>query len=174
MLNNVFKTAGIDGQQPWKQYYKGIKPKNPLGGDFVHRMGNKVKPVLSTSMNKQMQFSFMKPIASFSADPNYVPPYIPKYPQNPYNTTSDINSAGIPIPPSMNQPPQPAYYGNAQPYTPGLDPIMDKKLRVAAERSAREQRREDRQEVSNTRANYRTFLDSAREARGWTNTLGLV
>lgn len=169
MLNNVFKTAGIDGQQPWKQYYKGIKPKNPLGGDFVHRMGNKVKPVVSTSMNRQMQFAFMsEDIAHFRSDPNYIPPYVPKTPMSPYNTTSEPSSSGM-YPP--------AYYGNAEPYPYPQDyqnPVMDRKIRVAAERSAREQRREDRQEVSNTRANYRTLLDSAREARGWTNTLGLL
>jgi hypothetical protein len=69
MLTN--RLTGDSGEeQPWKRYYKGMKPKNPLGGNIVRRMGNKVKPVLSTSSpaqsGKTMQFHYVGKLASFA------------------------------------------------------------------------------------------------------------
>ena len=67
LLSNVFQ--GKDGDsQPWKKYYRGIKPKNPLGGDIVRRMGNKVKPVVSSVIGgKEMTFSHVGKLATFEA-----------------------------------------------------------------------------------------------------------
>lgn len=157
VLQNVFKTAGIQGQQPWKQYYQGIKPQNPLGGDFVRRMGNKVKAVVPSTTTKQMQFSYMNSqVANFKSDPNYIPPYKPLPGQQPQFYT-------------VNQTSPEYYYAGNQPMS-----REEMKARREMERSAREERREGRRAVSDTRANYRTLLDTAREVRNWSGTLGVV
>ena len=65
LLSNAFAgKSGVD--QPWKKYYKGIKPKNPLGGNIVRRMGNKIKPDVSRRIGgNQMTFSHTGNLALF-------------------------------------------------------------------------------------------------------------
>lgn len=170
VLNNVFKTAGLNGEQPWKQYYKGIKPVNPLGGNVVRRMGNKVKSVVSATNTKQMQFTYMTNLAKFSVDPNYVPPYKPRYGGDTIYTETPVES-----PPYRYEDDYSAY----RPPSPFLyqEPLSEKELyrrRREEERAERERRREARRNVSDTRANYRTLLDTARETRNWSATLGIL
>lgn len=161
ILENVFQN---NGNQPWKQYYQGIKPKNPLGGN-IRRMGNKVKPVVSSIVGgKQMTFKSVldKEIVTFRTQPaGYIPPYVPM--QQP------------------GQPPMPQYtpaYGysptaaaNVEPkLPPGMtmeDYKMFLKLKRDQERTDRETQREARREISDARASYRTILDTAREGRSW-------
>lgn len=72
VLQNVLKTKGLNNEQPWKSYYKGIKVSNPLGGN-IRRMGNKVKSVLPSTTTKTLTFSFMDmPLAYFRASQKVV------------------------------------------------------------------------------------------------------
>lgn len=171
VLQNVFKTSGLNGQQPWKQFYKGIKPVNPLGGDVVRRMGNKVKSVVSSTNTKNMQFSYMTDIAEFKSDPGYIPPYKPLPGQQPPQYYS--------IPQSS----PPYTYGGYYPEQPspvppyplqGNDPYYYEKMRRQSEKDARERRREARQSVTDTRDAYRSSLGTVREVRNWATTLGMV
>lgn len=165
ILQNVLKTSGVGGEQPWKSFYKGIKPKNPLGGNIVRRMGNKVKPVMSSTNTKNMQFSHMDGLVEFKSDPNYIPPYRP-LPGSPY------------APQSIASPP----YTMAKTETSeevATKPILTtdaaklEKRRRMMEKEAREQRRESRRAVADARATYRSGLDTAREVRNWGTTLGV-
>lgn len=172
VLQNVLQTSGLNGQQPWRQYYQGIKPQNPLG-KVVRRMGNKVKNVVPATTTKTMQFSYMtNTISNFEG---YIPPYKPlstRYVQQysspelssmTYRNNDSIGSV------YTNEP----YYQSSAYSYDYRQPNYYKNSREM-ERSAREQRREARRAVADVRANYRSLLDTAREARGWSTTLGVV
>lgn len=161
VLQNTLQTSGLNGQQPWKQFYKGIKPVNPLGGDVVRRMGNKVKSVLPATNTRNMQFSYMDSgIAHFKSDPNYIPPYKPLPGQLPQYYTVEQSS--------------PEYYYSSSPDQQEITYREQLRRQREYERSAREQRREARRAVADTRASYRTGLDTAREVRNWAGTLGVI
>lgn len=178
VLQNVFQK---NGQQPWKQYYQGIKPSNPLGGN-IRRMGNKVKPVVSSVIGgKTMQFKYMNknnatfskftmdevdnyiPMeVSFGTKPkDYIPPYKPLPGQTPY--IMPISSPAYAYSPTSA--------ANIEPTLPPGMTMQEYKdylrMRREQERTERETRREARREISDARANYRTILDTAREGRSW-------
>lgn len=172
ILQNVFNK---NNNQPWKQYYQGIKPQNPLGGNIIRRMGNKVKPVISSVVGgKQMTFSYLNikedlnpKVATFRTQPpGYIPPYVPLNNQQSEQSTQP----SLPIyNPAYGYSPTAA--ANVEPLLPPGMTMEDYKAYLKAkreqERTHRETKREARREISDARATYRTFLDTAREGRNW-------
>lgn len=167
VLNNVFKTAGVGKEQPWKKYYTGIKPVNPLGGDVVRRMGNKVKGVVSSTVGgNKMKFGYGKSIHTFSTSQDnslaiitfgtqpigYIPPYKPlQGSPAPLNNSEIVPIASNLIPPGMSP----------------EDYKMYQKQKRDNERTNRENNRDARRTISDARASYRTLLDTGRESRNW-------
>lgn len=176
VLNNVFKKKD---KQPWKEFYQGIKPVNPLGDKVVRRMGNKVKGVVSSTIGgNKMTFGYNSldintfsrgmewviPVVTFGTQPiGYVPPYKPKdtkgyqppgYVQYPGNSTpspSSLDATNPMLPPGMTK----------EDYKEFL------KQKRENERTNRENNRDARRSISDTRATYRAVLDTGREGRNW-------
>ena len=174
VLNNIFKK---NNKQPWKEYYQGIKPVNPLGGDVVRRMGNKVKSVVSSTVGgNKMSFTkdelnihnfsrgnqWVLPVVTFGTQPiGYVPPYKPlsnTQGEKPYQPPGYIPST------------QPSSIQPTATFPPGMSAEEYKvfmKQKREDERANRENSRDARRSISDTRASYRTILDTGREGRNW-------
>ena len=154
VLVNKLKTSGPGGQQPWKRYYNGIKPVNPMGDKVVRRMGNKVKSVVSSSMNKTMTFSYVGQL-TFGYSKDYIPPYVP--PQGAPPSIQEVqNSSGYPSQPQVLIP--------KAPIADSDDPVKHRQFETEKER---------RRRSAEIRAKYRTALDTVREVRSWKNSLGI-
>lgn len=151
ILVNKLKTSGVGGTQPWRAYYKGIKPVNPMGDNIVRRMGNKVKGVVSSSSNKTMTFSYVGQL-TFGYSKDYVPPYVP-----PEKSVS-------PVSPEVN-------------YTAPLMKVINKPVIADSEDPIKhrqfETEKEKRRRSAELRARYRIGLDTVREVRSWKNSLGI-